>query len=129
MMQNAALLTGVDDSAVVQLGELLDQLLLLGEVSEDAQDLVVDGTGAEVEVQAAAHGHRVLLDALSAVLTGHGGGQLDRLGGLQSGIGSQSVHVVPIDHVNLLLKYVNNRFAVILHKAIILPVPGNCKNF
>ena len=98
MMQHAAVLAGVDDRAIVQLGKLPGQLRLPGEVGQNGQNAVVHRTRAEVEGKPGAHGHTVAPHALRAALAGHRSRQIDLRSVLQFLISGQRIHVFPSDH-------------------------------
>ena len=103
VVQNQPLFTGVDDLAVIQGFKLFGKLGFLGKALQGGKNLVVHGPGAEVKVHACAHGHGVGLDPLRAAVAAHGRHQIHPFGLLQCPERRQGIHVVPCDHICILL--------------------------
>ena len=100
VVQHAALFAGVDHRAIVQLGELLGQLRLLGKLRENGQNGVIDRTRAEVEIESRAHRHTVAAHALRAAFAGHRADEIDLLGVCERLIRGQRIHILPSNHGN-----------------------------
>ena len=103
VVQNAALLAGVNDFAVVQRLILFGQLCFFGQLCEDVQNLIINGSGTVIEIKAFTHGDAVSFHALCAGFSGHGGNEIYALCILQFLIGCQGIHVFPSNHADVLL--------------------------
>ena len=77
LMQNEALLTCVDHSAVVKLCVFLCKLSLVSQFLKDCKNIVINCLSGEIVLHIASHGNAVLSNALRTVLTGHYFHQID----------------------------------------------------
>ena len=125
MVQNAALLAGVDDLAVIECCKLFGKLGLICKLGKGGQNFIVYRSCAVIEVKPFGHFHAVISHALCALLSAHLSGKVNGLEGLKLLVCFQHIHVFPVYHRFGLL--IISNFPFYINFCIILPKNQNNK--
>ena len=98
VVQNAALLAGVDDLTVIECCKLFGKLGLICKLGKGCQNFIVYRSCAVIEVKPLRHFHAVISHALCALLSAHFSGKVNGSEGLKLLVCFQHIHVFPVYH-------------------------------
>ena len=116
MVQDQALLAGVDHGAVIQLGELLGELRFLRQVCQLFQEGVVNLLGAKVIRKATRHGQGIAPDSVCARFAFQGFAQVNPRGiGDERLVCIQLIEVFPVRHLSPFCRVRSRRRLDVVH--------------